>query len=220
MINGALKVFALSGYKHASTDDIVKEAGISKGLLFHYFTSKIGLYGFLFDYSAKFMLLEMSREIRSSETDLFELTRQMEKARMQVMKLFPYMQQFLNVCLAETCPEAVSEIEEKRSTYAQQMESYMAQADYSELERFGDSERIRRMMRYTIAGITQEMAERYDFTPEKLYQEITEYIAMLERMMRQENAEQNASDKGKAEMNDDIWNMSMKFERIQRGQKR
>ena len=36
MINAALKVFALRGYRHASTDDIVKEAGISKGLLFHY----------------------------------------------------------------------------------------------------------------------------------------------------------------------------------------
>ena len=33
MINAALKVFAMQGYKHASTDDIVKEAGVSKGLL-------------------------------------------------------------------------------------------------------------------------------------------------------------------------------------------
>ena len=37
MINAALKVFALNGYRHASTDDIVREAAISKGLLFHYF---------------------------------------------------------------------------------------------------------------------------------------------------------------------------------------
>ena len=51
MINAALKVFALKGYEHASTDDIVKEAGISKGLLFHYFISKLGLYSFIYDYS-------------------------------------------------------------------------------------------------------------------------------------------------------------------------
>ena len=37
MINASLKLFAINGYKHASTDDIVNEAGISKGLLFHYF---------------------------------------------------------------------------------------------------------------------------------------------------------------------------------------
>ena len=31
MINAGLKVFAKYGYRHATTDDIVKEAGISKG---------------------------------------------------------------------------------------------------------------------------------------------------------------------------------------------
>ena len=30
MINAALKTFALHGYRHASTDDIVREASISK----------------------------------------------------------------------------------------------------------------------------------------------------------------------------------------------
>ena len=37
MINAALLIFSKAPYKHASTDDIVKEARISKGLLFHYF---------------------------------------------------------------------------------------------------------------------------------------------------------------------------------------
>lgn len=43
MINGALKIFARNGFRHASTDEIVAEASISKGLLFHYFYSKAGL---------------------------------------------------------------------------------------------------------------------------------------------------------------------------------
>ena len=46
MINAALRIFAENGYRHASTVIIVKEAGISKGLLFHYFTSKMGLFSF------------------------------------------------------------------------------------------------------------------------------------------------------------------------------
>ncbi len=44
IMNAALKVFSKSNYKHASTDVIIKEADISKGLLFHYFTNKAGLY--------------------------------------------------------------------------------------------------------------------------------------------------------------------------------
>ena len=46
IINAALQVFAVNGYRHASTDEIVRIAGISKGLLFHYFGSKLGLYSF------------------------------------------------------------------------------------------------------------------------------------------------------------------------------
>ena len=81
MINASLKIFSRGGYRHASTDEIVKEAGISKGLLFHYFGSKLGLYGFLFDYSARFMLLELSREVKRSETDYFALTKQISGLR-------------------------------------------------------------------------------------------------------------------------------------------
>lgn len=184
IMNAALKVFARSSYKHASTDDIVKEAGISKGLLFHYFESKTGLYAFLYDYSVRFMLLELSREVDRSETDFFALTKQMEEARMQVMKLYPYMQQFLNVGLKEECPEAAEQIEERRSDYRERMRAYTMQADYSVFAGIGDSERMIRLVQYTIDGITAEMSARYDFTPEKLYQEICEYIDMLQRMMR------------------------------------
>ena len=40
IINAALKEFAKNGYDKASTNDIVKEAEISKGSLFNYFNSK------------------------------------------------------------------------------------------------------------------------------------------------------------------------------------
>ncbi|SHK34392.1 transcriptional regulator, TetR family [Anaerobranca californiensis DSM 14826] len=40
IINAGLKEFGFHGYKNAKTDNIVQEAGISKGLLFHYFGTK------------------------------------------------------------------------------------------------------------------------------------------------------------------------------------
>lgn len=184
IINAALKVFARNSYRHASTDEIVKEAGISKGLLFHYFESKLGLYSFLYGYSVRFMLLEMSREVNKSETDFFVLVRQIEQARMQVMKLYPYMQQFVNMGLLEDSPEAVSEIEERRIDYSEHMRAYMAQADYSVYERIADSDYIIRLVRYTIAGLTDEMTGRYDFTPEKLFQETCIYLDMLQKMLQ------------------------------------
>ena len=58
IINGAMRIFAENGYKHASTDEMVAAAGISKGLLFHYFKSKKGTWLFLYEYCTRYMLLE------------------------------------------------------------------------------------------------------------------------------------------------------------------
>ncbi len=186
IINAALKIFSMSGYRYASTDDIVREAGISKGLLFHYFESKIGLYTFLFEYSARFMLLEHSREVSTSQTDLFALVRQMQRARMQVMKRYPYMQQFINQCMQEEYPEAAAATQERRLDYRERMNAYAMQADYAPYERIGDSHRLIRLLHYMISGVTREISERYDFTPEKLFDEICAYLDLLERAFKGE----------------------------------
>ena len=44
ILEAALIEFADKGYKKASTNTIVREAGVSKGLLFHYYKSKKDLY--------------------------------------------------------------------------------------------------------------------------------------------------------------------------------
>ena len=82
MINGALEVFARNGYKHASTDDMVKAVDVSKGLWFHYFGSKAGLYTFVYGYSVKYMILELSSAMDAQEKDYFEVVRQMEYTKM------------------------------------------------------------------------------------------------------------------------------------------
>ena len=71
VINAALLVFSQNGYRHAGTDEVVKRASISKGLLFHYFESKLGLYVFLYDYAVRFMLLELSGGTQKAGGGLF-----------------------------------------------------------------------------------------------------------------------------------------------------
>ena len=129
MINAALKVFALQGYRHGSTDDIVREAAVSKGLLFHYFDSKIGVYSFVYDYSARYMILELRTSVSSSEKDLFAVTKQIELAKMHAMKGYPYMQQFLNRAVTEDSCEALVSVEEKRNALRGAYESIDAQID-------------------------------------------------------------------------------------------
>jgi len=181
MINAALKVFALNGYQHASTDDIVKEAHISKGLLFHYFDSKIGVYSFLYDYCTRFLSLELSSAIDPSETNYFEIRRQMEAAKLQALKSYPYMVLFMNRSQRENVAEAVLETEEARNTYNANYNSILARADYSSIFAKKNSEEFLKMLEYTLSNILENSLLDESFNAEMNYNESVKYINLIEK---------------------------------------
>ncbi|MBQ7360071.1 MAG: TetR/AcrR family transcriptional regulator [Lachnospiraceae bacterium] len=184
MINAALKVFAMHGYRHASTDDMVREAGISKGLLFHYFGSKLGVYTFVFDYSVRYMTLELTSTIKKDETDFFELLKQKEQAKMQALRGYPYMQQFLDRCMVEDVSEALLAIEEKRNIFAQNIEGIYGQIDLSSLPAGVNGEKLWRMLELTIRGLMTQRIMDGSFQAGMLYDEICEYIEMTKGLVR------------------------------------
>lgn len=183
MINAALKVFALQGYRHASTDDIVREAAISKGLLFHYFGSKLGVYQFIYDYSVRYMNLELKSSVDAKEKELFEVIRQTECARMHAMRGYPYMQQFLNRSMAEDSYEALLAIEEKRGILEETYASINGQIDYGRLPEGVDGEKLRKMLDFTIKGLMTERFQDASFQPEMLYGEVCGYLDMMQRLV-------------------------------------
>lgn len=73
IINVCVQEFAQNGYEKTSTDTITTKAGISKGILFHYFKNKKNLYLYIVDYVVKFLTektLEKVKEAKS--TDFFD----------------------------------------------------------------------------------------------------------------------------------------------------
>lgn len=181
MINAALKVFALNGYQHASTDDMVAEARISKGLLFHYFVNKLGLYTFLYDYSVRYMLLELSG-CAGEETDFFELVRRMEGAKLKVLRNYPYMQEFLDSIRYEDAEEVLCVGKEKWDRLEALREGILAKADLSLFRPEVDIDRLKRMLDYTIRGIMTESFHADMFQPEKINEEINSYLLMLKKI--------------------------------------
>lgn len=95
MINAAIKVFALNGYDRASTDVIIREAGISKGLLFHYFGNKINLYKFVSEYCARYLMVELSAGVSDSARNLVDRVILMEKAKLKMLQQYPYIDLFM-----------------------------------------------------------------------------------------------------------------------------
>ncbi len=181
MINAALKVFGMRGYPFASTDDIVKEAGISKGLLFHYFGSKLGLYSFVYDYSVRYMSMELKAAIQADETNFFTLQKQIETGRLQVLKNYPCMQLFLEKCSIEPNREAASAVEEKRKELTGLYETFDAQADLSLLPAGADIVKLRRILHCTLKNLMEESFLSGSFDAEVLYRENISYIEFLEK---------------------------------------
>lgn len=179
MINAALKVFAMQGYKHASTDDIVKEAAISKGLLFHYFESKLGVYEFVYEYSVRYMVLELSTIVSKTESNLFEVMKQIEFARMNAMKGYPYMQQFLNRSMSEDVSEVLLAVEDKRSILEAEYDRLDAQIKYTGFPTGVDGHKLRKILDFTIKGLMTERFMEDSFQPEMLYEEIADYLDMM-----------------------------------------
>ncbi|MCH5254911.1 MAG: TetR/AcrR family transcriptional regulator [Lachnospiraceae bacterium] len=183
MINASLKIFALNGYKHASTDDIVTEAGISKGLLFHYFGSKLGLYTFLYDYSVKFMKLELTRGVDEKTVDYFEIRKQIELAKLQILKNYPYMQQFLDRSTSENVKEALLATEDLRNVLPDVYADIFRRADRSLFAENVDPGKLNTMLEYTVKGLMAEQSEKLSFNPDLLYEEISDYLMMMKKLV-------------------------------------
>ncbi len=179
IINGALKVFALNGYKRASTDEMVKEAGISKGLLFHYFESKKGVYIFICQYSAKYLAMELSRAVGIQETDFFELQKQMELAKLRVMKNYPYMQHFLNQAFLETDEEAVAATEAEMDYASKVLQQIYAKADLSKFKETVDPSMVLKMTLFALNGLMNDYIKKEPLMLEALYEESAAYLDML-----------------------------------------
>lgn len=178
-INGALKVFAQNGYRKASTDDIVKEAGISKGLLFHYFGSKQGLYEFVYNFSIKYIMMEYERAVPLIDTDFFVLQKQIETAKKNVMLTYPCMNVFVNGAFREDNPEAIEAVADSMDKYSVELSRIYARADIRQFKEDIDPSAVLKMCMFVADGILNEQFKNGNVQPEEYLKEIDMYLELL-----------------------------------------
>ncbi|SFU64756.1 TetR/AcrR family transcriptional regulator [Butyrivibrio sp. M55] len=183
IINAAFKVFAENGYTHSSTDEIVKTAEISKGLLFHYFGNKIGLYSFLYDYATRSVTLELSTHVEKSETGYFELYKQVLTAKGDALKRFPYIFAFLKRADEEPDSKASSEISEKREKFSMIMRALKERADITVFSTGVDYNKIWYILDYTVEGVLEKNIRGGSFRADLFMEEASEYVDMVQKMV-------------------------------------
>ena len=184
VINAALKEFARNGYEKASTNEIVEEAGISKGSLFNYFNSKKELYMFLLDYVAE-MIEKIYAQVDWNETDFFERMRQMGLVKFKIYKRFPQAFDFLKALAHEDAAEVKCEIRKMGKDLIESgLERGYQNIDWSKFREDIDREKMISIINWTMLGFAELYRDKVDSFGDvgvEVLGESDEYFDILKR---------------------------------------
>ncbi|EMT51585.1 TetR family transcriptional regulator [Brevibacillus borstelensis AK1] len=84
LLNAALLEFAEKGYTLGSTNQIVQNAGISKGMLFHFFSNKKTLYLYIVDACLDYFQTYLKGHMQMRSSDLLDRVAELGMARMKL----------------------------------------------------------------------------------------------------------------------------------------
>jgi AcrR family transcriptional regulator len=186
ILNAAIKEFAKNGYKNAATDNIVQEANISKGALFHYFNSKKDLFLFLYDYTLEIVMNEFFEKIDLTEKDILKRLRQVLLVEIILINKHPDMLDFIKTANMENFDEIKNDLESRNKGYL--TDSYrkvLSGFDSSFFKEGTDIERTVNVIIWTMEGFAAKVKENMkehsiiEFNFDEILSEMDIYFEML-----------------------------------------
>ncbi|WP_191565665.1 TetR/AcrR family transcriptional regulator [Metabacillus idriensis] len=186
IINAAMKEFAQNGYDKASTNEIVKEAGISKGLLFHYFQNKKQLYLFLYDHVIDILMEKIMERINWNEKDIFVRYRQIALLKIEIYQIYPEMLNFVKSLYKDTSPEIKIDINLRaKELLDSSYNKLFSDIDLSKFKKGIDIKKAINIINWTLEGFAYQMQgkvlsqslEKID--SEETMAEMEEYLKIL-----------------------------------------
>ena len=188
ILQATIREFADKGFDKASTNGIVKEAEISKGILFHYFQNKKNLFLFAFDYFVDLCMDEFYRKVDLEERDFFEKLRQISSFKLELVHKYPGIFKFFEVAIGEESSEVKSEIEKRKIKLTES--NYTKVFNNIDMSKFADGVDVSRainIIMWTFEGLrTSELqkaktseTKRLDY--EKAFGEMDIYIGMFKK---------------------------------------
>jgi TetR/AcrR family transcriptional regulator len=186
IINAAMKEFAQKGYDNASTNEMVKEAGISKGLLFHYFKNKKQLFFFLFDYCYNLVADEFYKKVDLTERDFFKRIRQAVLIKMDLQQQYPDILTFIQEAFMQDSPEIKDEFDKKKlELNAINIGIIYDGIDLSKFRDDVDVQKILKVISWTFEKMSDEELHKAKMVPghkidyEKVFLEAEEYFELF-----------------------------------------
>ena len=182
IINAATSEFAHKGYKNASTNEIVKVAEISKGIIFHYFKNKKQLYLFLYDYLMEVMVAEYFEKPWLEDRDFLERMKKASITKLELFRKYPLIFKFFLTAYSETDPEVRVELEErKQSVIDSNLPNVYQNVDLSNMREDIDHQKALKLIVWALEGYANSKVHDFKAMDEQEFSDmVTELGTYLE----------------------------------------
>jgi len=190
IIRAALEEFSSHGYNKASTNEIVKNAGIGKGMLFRYFKSKKMLYLFLVYHSidkALDIILKKMQVAFDGQLSFFEKIYSTIRIKLEFIRLYPLESNFFTLAFSSPPPEIVQDMASLYDSLLLISGSvFFDQIDFSSYRDDIPVERIKEIIMFVTSGFQNSIMQKLKNLPgsidyDSLFNEFMEYIRILEK---------------------------------------
>ncbi len=184
ILKAAFEEFVKNGYERASTNEIIKNADISKGALFVYFGSKKKLYIYLFHYAVE-IIEQILKEMDLEESDFFERVRQLGLIKLRYMRQLPYAFDFLEGAIKESDADFHEDFRSiKQDVISRSLALMNKNIDYSKFREDIELEKVLNMINWVMLGFSEQTRgklESYGEADESHIKEADEYIDIMKR---------------------------------------
>jgi AcrR family transcriptional regulator len=196
ILNAAIKQFAQKGYKNASTNEIVKEAGISKGLLFHYFTNKQELYLYSFNHLVQVLTEKIYSKIDWDERDIFIKYKQIAYIKIGILQQYPDMFNFFQRTFLEDSPEIKTATEKfNKEVVADIYSKLFGDLNHVDVSKFKEGIDIQKSINiiyWSLEGFGNQYRDLFNSTPadqinmEEIAAGMESYLEILKKVFYKE----------------------------------
>lgn len=175
ILNVAIQEFTKQGFDKASTNNIAKNAQISKGALFNYFNTKKDLFLYLIEYAAQ-IIEDLYNQIDLNETDLFKRIKNVGFQKLNTQQKFPFVFDFLTSLKQEDSAEVKDIITQNfEHIFKQGISKIYENIDYSKFREDIDIEKAIEILNWTMLGFSEKSIKQIE-TYENLKKVGDQYI--------------------------------------------
>ncbi|MHB8076247.1 TetR/AcrR family transcriptional regulator [Desulfosporosinus fructosivorans] len=113
ILEACIQEFADKGYEKASTNAIIKNAKISKGILFHYFGNKKNLFLYIVEYCLQLLITGYKKYPLQNSKDIFDRLLELGMVKLQIYNTNPNISKVILQAFMNSPEELRAEIQDK-----------------------------------------------------------------------------------------------------------